>query len=87
MPQGVPSLALQKAWLHFEICAFEATFAELQNVLSRSKFDQFALAKTRPAFVDGLLLHLRLVSVTQVVKDFSDLKVNKFLARALTLSA
>ena len=86
-PQSVPALALQKALLHHELCVSEATFAELREVLSRSKFDRYAAAKTRRAFVDGLLLHVRLVEVSQVVNDCSDPKDNKFLALALTVNA
>lgn len=86
-PQSVPALALQKALLHHELCASAATLAELQDVLSRSKFDRYAAAKTRQAFVDGLLLHVRLVDVSQIVNDCSDPKDNKFLALALTVSA
>lgn len=86
-PQSVPALALQKALLHHELCASEATFAELQDVLSRSKFDRYAAAKARQAFVDGLLLHIQLVDVSQVVNDCSDPKDNKFLALALAVNA
>lgn len=86
-PQSVPALALQKALLHHELCASEATFAELQDVLSRSKFDRYAAAKTRQAFVEGLLLYVRLVDVRQVVNDCSDPKDDKFLALALTVNA
>ena len=91
-PQSVPALALQKALLHHELCASEATFAELQDVLSRSKFDRYAVAKTRQAFVEGLLRYvrlvdLRLVNVSHIVNDCSDPKDNKFLALALTVNA
>ena len=86
-PQSVPALALQKALLHHELCAPEATFAELQDVLSRSKFDRYAAAKTRQAFVEGLLLYVRRVDVRQVVNDCSDPKDDKFLALALTVNA
>ena len=86
-PQSVPALALQKALLHHELCASEATFAELQDVLSRSKFDRYAAAKTRQAFVEGLLLYVRLVDVSHIVNDCSDPKDDKFLALALTVNA
>ena len=91
-PESVPALVLQKALLHYELCASEATFAELQDVLSRSKFDRYAVAKTRQAFVEGLLLYVRLVNllpvdVSQVVNDCSDPKDNKFLALALAVNA
>ena len=86
-PQSVPALALQKALLHHEVCASRATFAELQDVLSRSKFDRYAEAKTRQAFVEGLLLYARLVDVSHIVNECSDPKDNKFLALALTVNA
>lgn len=86
-PQSVPALALQKAWLHHEVCVSEAMLAELKDVLSRPKFDRYALAETRQAFVDGLLLFARLVDVTDVVNDCSDPKDNKFLALALAVDA
>ena len=73
--------------LHYEGCASQATFGELQDVLRRSKFDRYASAQQRQAFVDGLLRHLRMVEVTQLVSDCSDPKDDKFLALALAAGA
>ena len=86
-PQSVPALALERALLHYEVCASQATLAELQDVLSRSKFDRYASPEMRQAFVDGLLRHLRVVAVTQPVSECSDPKDDKFLALALAVSA
>jgi uncharacterized protein len=86
-PQSVPALALERALLHYEVCASEATLAELQDVLSRSKFDRYASPEMRQAFADGLLQHLRMVEVTQLVSECSDPKDDKFLALALTVNA
>ena len=86
-PQSVPALALQKALLHHEVCISQATFAELQDVLSRSKFDRYATSQIRQGFVDGLLLRARMVEVTQQVNECSDPKDDKFLALALALNA
>ena len=86
-PQSVPALALEKALLHHEVCASQATFAELQDVLSRSKFDRYATAQIRRAFLDGLLLRVRIVEVTQLIKECSDAKDDKFLALALVVNA
>ena len=86
-PQCVPALALERALLHYEVCASQATFAELQDVLSRSKFDRYASPEMRQAFVDGLLRHLRMVEVAQLVSECSDPKDDKFLALALTVNA
>lgn len=86
-PQSVPALALERALLHYEVCASQATFAELQGVLRRSKFDRYASPETRQAFVEGLLRHLRMVEVTQLVNECSDPKDDKFLALALAVNA
>ena len=86
-PQSVPALALERALLHYEVCVSQATFAELQDVLRRSKFDRYASPEARQAFVEGLLQHLRMVEVTQRVSDCSDPKDDKFLALALAVNA
>lgn len=86
-PQSVPALALERALLHYEVCASQATFAELQDVLSRSKFDRYGSPEMRQAFVDGLLRHLRMVEVTQLVSKCSDPEDDKFLALALAVNA
>ena len=86
-PQSVPALALERALLHYEVCASQATFAELQDVLSRSKFDRYASPQMRQAFVDGLWRHLRMVEVNQLVSECRDPKDDKFLALALTVNA
>lgn len=86
-PPSVPALALERALLHYDVCASLATFAELQTVLLRPKFDRYASLAARQAFVEGLRQHLRMVEVTQQVTDCADPKDNKFLALALTVSA
>ncbi len=86
-PQSVPALALERALLHYEVCASHATFAELQVVLSRSKFDRYASPEMRQAFVDGLRRQLRMVDVLQLVSECSDPKDDKFLALALAVNA
>lgn len=86
-PQSVPALALERALLHYEVCASLATFAELQEVLSRSKFDRYASPEMRQAFIDGLRTHLRMVEVLQLVSECSDPKDDKFLALALAVNA
>lgn len=86
-PQSVPALALERALLHYDVCASLATFAELQTVLLRPKFDRYASVAARQAFVEGLSQHLRMVEVTQQVTDCADPKDDKFLALALAVSA
>ncbi|MHB1200903.1 MAG: putative toxin-antitoxin system toxin component, PIN family [Polaromonas sp.] len=86
-PQSVPALALERALLHYEVCVSPVTFAELQTVLLRPKFDRYASAAARQVFVEGLRRHLRMVEVTQEVKECADPKDDKFLALALAVSA
>ena len=86
-PQSVPALALERALLHYEVCVSQATLAELQDVLRRSKFDRYASPEARQAFVEGLLQHVRMVEVTLLVSDCSDPKDDKFLALALAVNA
>lgn len=50
-PESVPALALEKDWAQFEVCASRETLAELETVLHRSKFDRYAPASQRQAFV------------------------------------
>ena len=86
-PQSVPALALERALLHYEVCASAATFEELQTVLLRPKLDRYASLKIRQAFVDGLRKHLTMLEVTQPIIERRDPNDDKFLALALAANA
>ena len=86
-PQSVPALALERALRHYEVCASSATLDELQQVLLRPKFDRYASADQRQVFLEGFMLHLRVVEATQHVTECADPKDDKFLALALTVNA
>lgn len=81
-PESIPALALEKALLHFEVCASEETLTELSTVLLRRKFDRSATMKLRQAFVAGFRERVVLFVVTNEVEDCPDPKDNKFLALA-----
>jgi putative PIN family toxin of toxin-antitoxin system len=81
-PESIPALALEKALLHFEVCASEETLTELSTVLLRRKFDRYATMKLRQAFVAGFRERVVLFVVTNEVEDCPDPKDNKFLALA-----
>ncbi|MDP1606273.1 MAG: putative toxin-antitoxin system toxin component, PIN family [Rhodocyclaceae bacterium] len=87
LPESTPALALEKAWMHFEVCASEATLDELETVLLRSKFDRYAAAALRRAFLEGFRRHATLIAVVQEVADCADPTDNKFLALAETAGA
>ncbi|MCK9386852.1 MAG: putative toxin-antitoxin system toxin component, PIN family [Sulfuritalea sp.] len=86
-PESIPALALEKAFLHFEVCASEETMAELETVLLREKFDRYASMDLRQTFLAGLRKRAALFAVTQDVSDCRDPKDNKFLALAATAEA
>jgi putative PIN family toxin of toxin-antitoxin system len=81
-PQSIPALALEKALLHFDVCASAETLAELETVLLRRKFDRYAAKALRQAFFDGFGERAVLFVVTREVVDCVDPKDNKFLALA-----
>jgi len=86
-PESVPALAVEKALLYFEVCASDDTWAELETVLLRPKFDPYAAFQTRRGFLDALRSRLSIIAVSHVVTDCPDPKDNKFLALADTAAA
>jgi len=86
-PESVPALALEKALLQFEVCASEATLAELETVLMRPKFDRYLTSDLRLAFLAGIRERSSLFTVTRVIEDCLDPDDNKFLALAETAEA
>lgn len=81
-PESVPALALEKALMHFEVCASDDTLAELETVLMRPKFDAYVAVDVRLAFIAGFRQRAIRVVVAQTVTDCPDPKDNKFLALA-----
>lgn len=87
LPDSTPALALEKAWMHFEVCVSTETLAELETVLMRPKFDRYINAALRQAFIEGFREHACRVTVEQTVTDCADPADNKFLALAETAGA
>ena len=86
-PQSIPALALEKALLHFDVCASRETLDELAAVLLRRKFDRYLPKARRQDFLKGLRQHVLMVDVEIEVSDCADAKDNKFLALAETAQA
>ena len=81
-PDSIPALAFEKALLLFEVCVSRDTLDELETVLGRSKFDRYAPATQRQAFVSGFRVRAVMIDVPGSVSDCPDPKDNKFLALA-----
>jgi len=86
-PESIPALALEKAFLLFEVCACAETVAELETLLLRAKFDRYAARAEREAFIAGFRERTVMVPVSQTVTDCPDPKDNMFLALANTAQA
>lgn len=86
-PESVPSLALEKALLVYDVCVSAATLEELRSVLSRPKFDAYLPLAQRMVFVEGYRERAVAFEVTETVTDCLDPGDNKFLALALAADA
>jgi len=86
-PESVPALALEKALLQFDVCVSEQTWAELEEVLMRPKFDRYASHEARRQFLEGLRPRTQTFSMIEAVSDCPDPKDNKFLALAAAADA
>jgi uncharacterized protein len=86
-PKSIPALALEKAFLFFDVCASDETLAELEEVLLRSKFDRYAAPDARRAFITGFRQHTKIMEVVSVGMDCPDRKDNKLLALAESADA
>jgi uncharacterized protein len=84
---SVPSQAYAKALKEFTVCVSEATFAELEAVMHRSKFDKYISLEDRQAFLALYRERSVFCPVTETVFDCRDPKDNKFLELALSVQA
>jgi putative PIN family toxin of toxin-antitoxin system len=82
-----PDQALNFAFAKCQLFVSADTLAELDGVVARSKFDQFAPSDARLAFAAYYRAHCELVHVTSRVEDCADPKDNKFLELALDSKA
>lgn len=86
-PGSIPALALEKAFLRFEVCVSDETLAELKTILARAKLDRYATPSQRNEFIEGFIQHAHRFDVTIPVNDCTDPKDNKFLALASAADA
>jgi uncharacterized protein len=89
---SVPHQALLKALSSCDVCASADTLAELQDVLSRKKFDRYLDRESRLGFVALMRRHVNLYAVEDAEMEAAlppcrDPKDTKFLALALAAEA
>jgi uncharacterized protein len=86
-PQSIPALALEKAWLLFDVCCSRSTLAELQRVLLSAKFEAYRPLASRTQFIEAFAQRATRFEVTISVTDCRDAKDNQFLELAETANA
>jgi putative PIN family toxin of toxin-antitoxin system len=83
LPLSIPRQAVHKALDHGVLLFSDATMTELEEVLTRSKFDQYSGIAERMRFLGQLRSTAGFVSITQLVRECRDPKGDKFLEVAL----
>lgn len=86
-PASVPAQAVALALARYEVCVSEATWDELQRVITRDKFERYLPLADRLAFAEAVRQRVSMVPVTSVVTDSPDPNDNPFLALALDAGA
>jgi uncharacterized protein len=83
-PHSVPRQALDQAQNIGIVLVSASTLTELQQVLSRSKFDRYVPLDQRESFLQQLTNTTQLVSVTASIEACRDPKDNQYLELAVS---
>src|SRR5688572_1238343 len=67
-----------------DILLSSKTFAELEEVLRRPKFDRYVDLSVREAFIELLAIQSRFVDLTETIRACSDPRDDKFLELAVS---
>ncbi|MGI9174903.1 MAG: putative toxin-antitoxin system toxin component, PIN family [Rhodothermales bacterium] len=81
--QGKPAQAVEAALDSGEILVSEDIVRELNDVLSRPKFERYASEEDRVRFLQSLLQEARLIEVVETIQACRDPKDNKYLEAAV----
>ncbi|WP_041257474.1 putative toxin-antitoxin system toxin component, PIN family [Fibrella aestuarina] len=87
LPKSTAALALQKAENSGFLFTSTDTFAELESVLARPKFDRYIPLSIRQGFLQRYKALALFLTISQPVTDCRDPKDNKFLELALSADA
>jgi putative PIN family toxin of toxin-antitoxin system len=84
LPRSVPRQAFDAAVARGKLLVSEATIAELDEVLRRSKFNKYISEEKRLEFLAALVQQAELVEITEVITACRDAKDDKFLELAVS---
>lgn len=82
--QGKPAQAVDAALGEGEILVSEEIVKELNDVLSREKFERYASEEDRARFLQSLLREAKLIEVVETIQECRDPKDNKYLEAAVS---
>jgi hypothetical protein len=82
-----PAQALHKAQTGGFLVCSDATYAELSEVLMRSKFDKYVSWESRQHFLTAYQNAVLWVDIAHAITDCRDAKDNKFLEVAVSSNA
>ncbi|ODS31266.1 MAG: hypothetical protein SCARUB_03611 [Candidatus Scalindua rubra] len=82
--QGNPGQAFYKALDETEILLSEEVVREINDVLSRERFDRYVAWKEREQFLQLLIRETTLVKITEEIQECRDPKDDKFLELAVS---
>ena len=82
--QSKPRQALDKAQDTGIILLSSAVFDELQEVLSRPKFNRYITLERRRELIDNLVETIEFINVTEQISECRDPKDNKYLELAVS---
>ena len=83
LPRSVPRLAFDAAAVRGKLLVSEATVAELDEVLRRSKFNKYIPEELRLEFLAALVQQAEQVAVSDAITACRDAKDDKFLELAV----
>lgn len=84
---SLPDIAFQVARKNGVILLSDATLQELQEVLTRSKFDKYISLDIRYQFLTKIKLESEQIFISELIKQCRDPKDNKFLEVAFNGNA
>ncbi len=89
LPNSVSAEVLRVAIKKYTVCASEATFAELAEVIQRKRFDKYFSSSeyTRLEFLSNFHMLCYFFEPSETIKDCIDQKDNKFLEIAIAANA
>lgn len=85
--QGNPGQAFYKALSEAEILLSEEVVREINDVLSRERFDRYVIWEEREQFLQLLIRETTLVEITEEIQECRDPKDDKFLELAVSSGA